>query len=130
MESALYGIQVISVTKANLAKLDSIQANFAADMIGVRRTCSHVAIRRELGWSAISTIIMRRKLLYWARLSKLGEDTWASKALNERMSAENPQSGTWNSKYRQEILDIHSECRVGDVLKDGKTAEHNIKQAI
>ena len=79
LESILHGIQVTSVTKANIAQLDSIQACFAADLIGVRRSCSHPAILRELDWQTLSSTIMKRKLLFWARLSQLDKNTWATK---------------------------------------------------
>ena len=130
LESILHGIQVISVTKANITQLDSIQASFAADLIGVKRSSSHAAILRELGWNTLSSTIMKRKLLFWARLSKLDDNTWANKALKECMSAQKPHSGGWKSDYRMEIQKLHTECRIGNILKNGQTPKNNIKQAI
>jgi hypothetical protein len=48
IEAVLYGIQTISVTEHILTKLDSIQATFAADLLQVNRTCSHVGLHLQL----------------------------------------------------------------------------------
>ena len=64
LESVLYGIQIISITKSILSQLDSIQARFAADLIGVSRSTSHTGILGELGWVTISSIVMKRKLIF------------------------------------------------------------------
>ena len=97
LESVLYGIQIISVTEDILKKMDSVQANFCADLMQVRRNSSHSAIFREMGLSPVSIIVMQRKLLYWSRLHKLPEATWAKKALEECFS------DAWTSKYKTEI---------------------------
>ena len=47
LESILYGIQIISVTKDIMSKLDSIQCRFAADLIGVGGSSSHVGLMRD-----------------------------------------------------------------------------------
>ena len=41
-ESALYGSQIISLSKQILAKLDSIQAKFAADLLQVNRNVERI----------------------------------------------------------------------------------------
>ncbi len=130
LESILYGIQIISVNKQILSQLDSIQASFAADLMGINRSTSHVGILRELGWIPISSMVMERKLQYWVRLSGLNDDTWAKSALLECMSAQHPHSGAWRSAYRQEIQDIHMECKIGNILKDGQTPKNNVKMAV
>ena len=111
-----------------MSQLVSIQACFAADLIGVKSSSSHPAILRELGWNTLSSTTMKRKLLFWARLAKLNENTWANKALREYMSAQ--KSGGWKSDYRMEIQKLHTECRIGNILKNGQTPENTIKQAI
>ena len=130
LESTLYGIQIISVNKQILSQLDSIQATFAADLMGVNRSASHVGILREFGWNPISSLVMERKLQYWARLSGLSDDTWAKQALLECMSAQYPCTGAWRSAYRQEIQDTHTECKIGNILKDGHTPKYNVKRAV
>ena len=81
IESVLYGTQITSLTKKNLSDLDSIQCRFAADLMGVSRSSSHVGILRELGWCTITSTIQKRKLLFWARLAGLQQDSWTNKAL-------------------------------------------------
>ena len=130
LESILYGIQIISVTKDIMSKLDSIQCNFAADLIGVSRSSSHVGLLRELGWSPISSLVKKRKLLYWARLCGLHEDMWAKKTWNNCQAALHPQSKSWRSNYRVETLNLFTESKIGNVLKDNRKPENNIKLAI
>ena len=100
LEAVLYGIQVISLNEQILTKLDSIQANFAADLLQVKRSCSHVGLLRELGWVPLSSLVAKRKLAFWTRLCSLKEENWARKALEDCMSARHPTSGAWHSKYR------------------------------
>ena len=126
LESVLYSVQVISLTKANLSELDSIQASFAADLIGVCRSTSQIGILREMGWEKISIIVARRKLLYWTHLCLLGNANWANKALQECSSAL-PHGGRWTSSYRQEINDHLLSFNITDILKDNKTPKANIK---
>ena len=49
LEGILHGIQVVSVTEQQLDQLDSIQARIGAVILRVRHSCSHAAIRKELG---------------------------------------------------------------------------------
>ena len=56
LESVLYGIQIVSVTDDILTKLDSIQSNFCADLMQVRRSSSHSAIIREMGLKPVSVM--------------------------------------------------------------------------
>ena len=130
LESVLYGIQIISLTKKILSELDSIQNRFVADLIGVSRSCSHVGTLRELGWCSIASLVNKRKLLFWARLAGLQEDTWANRALLECMSACHPHEGAWRSSFREEIQNIFIECKVGNVLKDNRKPETNIRLAV
>ena len=90
LEAVLYGIQTISVSEQILTKLDYIQAKFAADLLQVNRSCSHVGLLRELGWVSISSIVAKRKLVYWTRLCSLNEDNWARKAVEDCLSANYP----------------------------------------
>ena len=124
LESILYGIEITSMSKADLSTLDSIQGNFGAGLLGVRRTCTHAAIHKELGWLNISSIIMKRKMRYWARLCSLPKSNWVYLALMENMK------GSWNSTYRKEILDIHSTYNLGNILEGGSPAFKNIKSKI
>ena len=47
LESVLFGIQIISVTKLIMSQLDSVQARFAADLIGVNRSTSHNTLAKK-----------------------------------------------------------------------------------
>ena len=102
IESVLYGIEIASITKANMALLDSIQCQLGAALLGVRSSCSHAAILKELGWCNISSTIMKRKLQYWARLCALPVTNWTHRALMEQMQ------GAWNSAFRKEILEMQA----------------------
>ena len=86
-EGILYGIQAVSITKKIMRELDSIQAGVGAFILGVRRSCSHEAIRKELGWKSMSAIIYTRKLQYWDRLATLDTENWAHKAYRECFNA-------------------------------------------
>ena len=130
LEAVLYGIQVISLNEQILTKLDSIQANFAADLLQVKRSCSHVGLLRELGWVPLSSLVAKRKLAFWTRLCSLKEENWARKALEDCMSARHPTSGAWHSKYRNEILQLHTKYQVGFILKDGHTPKKNVVQSV
>ena len=130
IEAVLYGIQTISVTEHILTKLDSIQATFAADLLQVNRTCSHVGLLRELGWASISSLVVKRKLVYWTGLCSLEEENWARKAFEDCLSAKYPISGSWHSKYRQEIQQLHLKCHVGFILKDGHTPKKNVELSV
>ena len=130
LESVLYGIQVVSLTRKIMSELDSIQGRFAADLIGVSRSSSHIGILRELGWCSVSILVKKRKLLFWARLAGLKEDTWTSKALKECMSACYPHEGAWKSSFRQETQEIFIESKIGNVLKDNRKPEANIRLAM
>ena len=130
LESVLYGIQVVSLTRKIMSELDSIQGRFAADLIGVSRSSSHIGILRELGWCSVSTLVKKRKLLFWARLAGLKEDTWANKALKECMSACYPHEGAWRSSFREETQEIFIESKMGNVLKDNRKPEANIRLAM
>jgi len=54
---------------------------------------------------------MRRKLLYWCRLHKLPEATWARKALEECFS------DAWTSKYKTEIQAFLGKCPIDPSFK-------------
>ena len=111
LESVLYGIQIVSVTEDILTKMDSIQANFCADLMQVRRSSSHSAIIREMGLKPVSSIVMQRKLLYWCRLHKMPDATWAKKALDEC------SSGAWTSKYKIEIQALLEKCHIDPSMR-------------
>ena len=125
IEAVLYGIQAISVPEYILTKLDSIQAKFAADLLQVNRTCSHIGLLRELDWVSISSLVAKRKLVYWTRLCSLDEENWARKAFEDCMVAKYPILGAWHSKYRQETQQLHCKYQVGFILKDGHTPKKN-----
>ena len=130
LESILYGIQIVSVTNLILNKLDSVQASFAADLLGVGRSTSHAGILREMGWTPISCMVMKRKLLYWSRLYSLDNELWAKKALLESMAAKHPHGGAWRSDYRKETETFFSTCKIGNLLKDDRSPEANIRLAV
>ena len=46
------------------------------------------------------------------------------------MSAKHPSFGALNSKYRNEILHLHTNCQVGYILKDGHTPKKNVELAV
>ena len=46
------------------------------------------------------------------------------------MEARHPYEGAWRSSFREEIQSIFIESKVGNVLKDGKKPEVNIKLAM
>ena len=117
LESVLYGIQIASVTDVILKQMDSIQANFCADLMQVRRSSSHAAIFREMGLKPVSSIVMQRKLLYWCRLNKMQEETWARKALDECFS------NAWTSKYKTEIQTLLSKCPIDPSSKPNRVIE-------
>ena len=52
----IYGIEVVSTTKVQLNKLDSIQYEFARQLMGIHRKLSQTAILYELGLRRISAI--------------------------------------------------------------------------
>ena len=108
LESSLHAAEVTNLSLKDLAILDSIQANFGVGMLGVRIGSSHAAILKELGWMSISTIIMKRKLQYWARLCTLSKSNWAYKAPMENME------GSWNSSYKKR------NCPFPDNLQPGE----------
>ena len=107
LASTLYGIEVISVTKNICQQLDSIQAEFAAKLLKVNTTCAHAGLLKEMGWAPVSMIIAKRKLKYWNRLQNLPQESWASKAFHDCLSANSPSEGAWHSKYRDELQKIH-----------------------
>ena len=114
-EGILYGIQAVSITKEIMKKLDSIQAGVGAFILGVRKTCSHEAIRKELGWKSMSAIICTRKLQYWERLASLKKENWANMAFRECDKAKGKTNGdAWLSHWRKEILAILEECEMWD----------------
>ena len=121
LQSILYGIQVVSLTKSILTDLDSIQASFAADLMGVSRSSSHTGILREMGWGEISTTITKRKLIYWSHLAALDDANWAKKTLNECASTASPHRGGWSSSYRKEIQDILISYKLTNIVKDNNT---------
>ena len=117
LESVLYGIQIISVTEEILKKMDSIQANFCADLMQVRRNSSHAALIREMGLKPVYSIVMQRKLLFWSRLNNMPEATWARKALDECFS------NAWTSKYQSEIQALLEKCPIDPFSKPNKVIE-------
>ena len=131
MEGILYGIKVSSVTKKILRKLDSIQAQVGAFILGVRHTCSHDAIRKELGWKSMKSIIYTRKLLYWERLASLDTDNWAHLAFKECSKAKGRRKGgTWLSRWRKETEGIFVECKIVDPFKYHINRKKSIKMGI
>ena len=107
LPTVLYGIEIVKLDKKDLEKLDSIQAEFIALLLGVSSKCSHAGLLKELNWVPISSLIMKRKLKYWVRLSGLPESSWAKKAWLECMSAKDASRDGWKSNYRVEIQNIH-----------------------
>ena len=69
-------------------------------------------------------------MLFWARLAGLKEDTWANKALLECMGATHPHKGAWRSSFREEMQGIFFESQVGNVLRDNRKPEANIRIAM
>ena len=131
MEGILYGIKVASVTKEILRKLDSIQAHVGAFILGVRQTCSHDAIRKELGWKSMSTIIYTRKLLYWERLASLDTENWAHLAFKDCHNSKGKINGDlWLSSWRKEIQEIFVECKIVDAFKYHISRKKSIKKVI
>ena len=127
-EGILYGIQAISVTKKVMTELDSIQAGVGAFILGVRRTCSHEAIRKELGWKSMSAIIYTRKLQYWGRLASLDKENWAYKAYQECLGATGKGKGAaWLSQWRAEIIKIMKECEMSRPFGYHKNRKKSIK---
>ena len=79
----LHGIEIISVNRDNLKKLESIQHRFGSTLMGIAQSSTHVGVRKELGLQSISTLIYKRKLTYADRISKMDDNTWVKKAYLE-----------------------------------------------
>ena len=130
-EGILYGIQAVSITKKIMRELDSIQAGVGAFILGVRRSCSHEAIRKELGWKSMSAIIYTRKLQYWDRLATLDKENWAHKAYRECFNAKGKsQECAWLSHWRSETLNILEECKMWDPFGYHKKRRKSIKLGV
>ena len=119
--SVLYGIEVITLTAENSSALDSIQSQFASQLLNVNNTCAHIGILKEMGWVPVTHLIMKRKLKYFCRLQSLPDESWAKKAWYDSMSANSPTSGAWNSKYRKDLQQIFDKCEFPFDLEDKTT---------
>ena len=60
---------------------------------------------------------MQRKLLFWCRLNKMPEETWARKALDECFS------NAWTSKYKTEIQALLGKCPIDPSSKPNKVVK-------
>ena len=111
-----------------MEELDSIQAGVGAFILGVKRTCSHEAIRKELGWKSMTAIIYTRKLHYWMRLNNLNKENWANKAYRECFDAKGKGVGdAWLSRWRSETMAIIKECGMWDPFKYHKNPKKSIR---
>ena len=126
----LYGVEILKLKSEDLTKLDSIQAEFIASLLGVSKSCSHVGLLKELNWVPISSYIMKMKLKYWVRLCSLPEQSWAKKAWMECSAAINETKGAWKSDYREEIKNIHDLVKVGHIMKDNMSPTRNVVKAV
>ena len=60
---------------------------------------------------------MQRKLLFWCRLNKMPEETWARKALDEFFL------NAWTSKYKTEIQALLGKCLIDPSSKPNKVVK-------
>ena len=60
---------------------------------------------------------MQRKLLFWCRLNKMPEETWARKALDECFL------NAWTSKYKTEIQALLGKCLIDPSSKPNKVVK-------
>ena len=83
LPAVLYGVEITSLDQATINKLESIQSEFSAHLLGLRKTVSASAVRSTLGIKTIETEIIFKKLKYWNHLKNLKNVSWAHLALSE-----------------------------------------------
>ena len=129
MERSINGCEMASITEKIMNELNSIQAKVGAYILGVTRTCSHAAIRKELGWESMRSKIYKRKLLYWKRVAGLDSENWANRAFEECKGASSKAKGAaWNSLWYTEIFSIFVKCRITDIFSKHPKMNQSIRK--
>ena len=84
LPSALYGCEVITMTKTLLNKLNIQQNETLRGLFKAHKSTNGAVLRREMGWFSVEGEIYKRKLNFWYYLCKmLKEERWARKVFVE-----------------------------------------------
>jgi hypothetical protein len=102
----LHGAEVVKYSKTTINKIESAQKSVAKWICGASRRASGCGVIGELGWYSIHGEIAKRKVAYWGRLIRMGQERWAKKALNSILE------GKTKSEWREEVQEAC--CWLGD----------------
>ena len=83
LAAAFYGTEVIHLKTQDIKELESIQANFLANLLGQRTSVSQLAVREELGIKPIEQFLMDMKLNNWYHLTRSTNGSWLRAAFAE-----------------------------------------------
>jgi hypothetical protein len=103
MPAVLFGIESVIFSNSNIMKLESEQARWAKETLGLPASCPNVSAQLLLGVPYIRQLIYSAQLKFFMRLGELPATRYAAQALVEH------ESGRWESKYLQNIMEIQRE---------------------
>ena len=83
MPGMLYGLDVISVSEAEIQGMEKAHNEMGKWILGAPPCPATEAVLGELGWNKITDRIAKAKLKYWGYLQGISEDRWCRKVYNE-----------------------------------------------
>ena len=85
INGTLYGAETVVYTEETIKKMEVLQNQLASWILGANRGTAIEALRGELGWETMRTIIYRRKLNYVNRIRELLSGSWTYKVYENLM---------------------------------------------
>ncbi len=102
----LYASEVLTYTKETINAIEKAQNEIARWALGTNRGTAITGLCGELGWKSVTGEIRQRKLIYWAKLMRMGNDRWPKMVLKEMIKDDHEYK--WEKEIREarEWLDI------------------------
>ena len=110
----LYGTDVTILPATTITKLEAIQSNLTKWILTSTTSSSSRASRLLLRWQSLTSLIDRKQLLYWARLTRMEHSRLPSIVFRAFSQPPNPDF-KWHNKILQlqEKYHVHSTTLVG-----------------
>ena len=81
--AALYGCEIVIMTKTLLKQLNTQQNVTLRRLFKAHKSTNGAILRSEMGWESVESMIYKRKLNFWHYLCNLPAERWAKKVFLE-----------------------------------------------